>query len=170
MMKRLSAACLAVCMLVVNLSATGSAPTNFSGVWVLDKARSQGLPETLANIPGYIMAVTQDDKQVTVETKIAAGGQERSVQTLTYKLDGSETKGELAGRLAGPATLKAKWKSDGKVLELSAARRLSAQGTEYTVTVKDRFELIEDGKALKMLRTVESPRGAQESTWVFNKQ
>lgn len=168
-MNRWAAACPVVCMLVMSVSATGVGPIDFSGVWVLDKGRSQGLPDTLANLSGYIMAVTQDDNQLAIETKVAAGGQERSVQTLTYKLDGSETKGEIAGRIAGPATLKSQWKSDGRVLELTAVRRLSAQGIEYAVTIKDTLELVEDGKALKMRRAIESPRNVQESTWIFNK-
>ena len=57
--------------------ASAASPANFSGTWVLDKARSEGLPPQMENIESYTMVVTQDDRQLTVENKISGGGRPR---------------------------------------------------------------------------------------------
>jgi hypothetical protein len=90
--------------------------------------------------------------------------------TLTYKLDGSETKMESAGGRGGAATLKASWKDNGKALELTNTRTFNAQGNEMTRTSREHWELAEGGKVLKVKRTTESPRGTQEATLVFTRQ
>jgi hypothetical protein len=146
----------------------GTAPTNFSGTWALDKSKSE-LPRMMANVESVIWIVTQDDKKLTLETKTVAAGQESS-QTYTYNLDGTETTAEIAGRMPGKATLKAKWLDDGKILELTSVRQASFQGNEFTITTREHWELAEDGKVLKVHRVTESPRGSQETKLVFTKK
>lgn len=215
-MKKSLIGCTLALVLMAGVSiANSSAPADFSGTWVLDKSKSDGLPRQLQNVESYTMVVRQDDKQLTVENKIVggarAGGEpngasgdsgtprERGAQddnmgrrrggaggqgggrggrggmgmgmgTATYKLDGSETKVESAGGRGGAATLKAQWKDGGKVLELKNSRSFSMQGNEMTRTVKDRFELTDGGKTLKVKRSVDGMQGSQESTLVFSKQ
>ena len=53
--------------------AVSAASANFAGTWVLDKGKSQGLPQQWENLESYTMVVTQDDKQLTVENKFAGG-------------------------------------------------------------------------------------------------
>jgi hypothetical protein len=77
---------------------------------------------------------------------------------------------ELGAPMPGTATLKTKWKKDGKVLELSAVRRLAVQGNNVTVTTKERWELAEDGKVLRVQRTVGTPMGMDEAKFTFTKQ
>jgi hypothetical protein len=88
----------------------------------------------------------------------------------TYKLDGTETKTESAGGRGGGAMLKAQWKDGGKALELTTTRSFNFQGNETTRTTKDRWELADGGKTLKVKRSVDTPQGAQESTLVFTRQ
>jgi hypothetical protein len=187
-----------------------SAATDFSGTWTLDKSKSKGLPRQMDNIESYIMVVTQDDKQLTVENKIVAGPRMSGEQggsggqgqrpegggqgggrrqggfggqggrggrgfgmgagTATYRLDGSDTKIESTGGRGGAATLSAKWKDGGKSLELTNTRIMNFQGSEVTRTTKERWELADDGKTLKVKRSVEGPQGSPESTLVFVKQ
>ena len=90
--------------------------------------------------------------------------------TATYKLDGTENKIESTGGRGGAATLKAQWKENGKALELSTTRTFNVQGNEMTRTTKDRWELADGGKTLKVKRTSEGQQGTQESTLVFTKQ
>ena len=90
--------------------------------------------------------------------------------TLTYKLDGTETKTESAGGRGGAAILKASVKDSGKVLELTNTRTFNLQGSDMTRTSKEHWELAEGGKVLKVKRTTESPRGTQEATLVFTRQ
>lgn len=98
------------------------------------------------------------------------GGFGMGMGTATYKLDGSETKIESAGGRGGAATLSAKWKDGGKSLELTNTRTMNFQGNEVTRTTKERWELADDGKTLKVKRSVEGPQGSQESTLIFVKQ
>ena len=222
-MKRVLIGCAVTLVLVVGVFAASSTPANFSGTWVLDKNKSDGLPRQLQSVESYTMVVTQDDRQLTVENKIAGGARggdqngasgetnaprERGVQdsggqdgsttggrrrggfggqgggqgggrggrggmgmgTATYKLDGTESKVESAGGRGGAATLKAQWKDGGKVLELTNSRSFNAQGNDMTRTVKDRWELADGGKTLKVKRSVDGMQGSQESTLVFSKQ
>ena len=90
--------------------------------------------------------------------------------TATYKLDGTETKIESAGGRGGGATLKAQWKDGGNALELMTTRSFNFQGNETTRTTKERWELADGGKALKVKRTVDGSQGSQESTLVFTRQ
>ena len=85
----------------------------------------------------------------------------------TFNLDGSETTGEMGrGKFARKATLS----SDGKTLELVSKVTFQTQdGNEVTSTSTDKLTLSADGKTLTDIRHSESPRGAQDSTLVFNK-
>src|SRR5687767_15103069 len=84
----------------------------------------------------------------------------------TYNLDGSETAGD-SGR--AKFTRKATMSSDGKTLELLQKTTFQTQdGTEVTSTLSDKLTLSADGKVLTVTRHSESPRGTQDSTYVFN--
>ena len=167
-MKRLLIFCILVCALVVEVWAAGGAPANFSGTWVLDKTKSEGLVGAMAEAD-VTMVVTQDGKQLTTETTITGGQREIPPQKATYNLDGSETTAEMTGRMPGKATMKAKWAGDN-VLELSSVQNVNVQGNDVTITRQDHWELAEGGKVLKVHRNTESPRGKQESKLVFNKK
>jgi len=84
----------------------------------------------------------------------------------TFNLDGSETSGEM-GR--GKFVRKANASSDGKTLELVSKFTFQGQDGEVTSTSTDKLSLSADGKVLTVTRHSESPRGAQDSTLVFNK-
>jgi hypothetical protein len=222
-MKKFLIGCTLVLVLLAGVCAASGTSANFSGTWALDKSKSDGLPTQWQNIESYTMVVTQDDKQLTVENKIAGGigrrgerngsggqsgasgeggqgagqngGQNSGMNgtrreggfggqgggrggrsggmgmgTATYKLDGTETKIESAGGRGGGAALKAQWKESGKVLELTNTRSFNLQGSEMTRTTRDRWELGDGGKTLKVKRTIDGPQGTQESTLVFNRQ
>ena len=85
----------------------------------------------------------------------------------TYNLDGSETTGDTGrGKFVRKATLS----SDGKTLELSSKTTFQTpDGNEITSTSNEKLTLSADGKSLTVVRHSESPRGAQDSTYVFNK-
>jgi hypothetical protein len=85
----------------------------------------------------------------------------------TFNLDGSETTGEMGrGKFVRKATLS----SDGKTLELASKMTFQTpDGNEVTTTSSDKLTISADGKTLTVVRHSESPRGAQDSTLVFNK-
>jgi len=174
-MKRLLAFCGLFCALMVGFWVVSAAdPTNFAGTWALDKAKSENMPRMWGEAE-VTLVVTQNDKEITVETKVAGGGGGGGGRgmggpqpPLTYKLDGSENKVDLGER--GSVTTKAKWLGDGKILELNSVRKANFQGNEVTITTTDHLELADDGKTLKVHRKSENPRGTQESKLVFSKK
>ena len=84
-----------------------------------------------------------------------------------FSLDGKEATAEAQG---GTNTTKATWSGDGKTLELSSVRAGNRDGQDFKFTTIEKLSLSGDGKALTVVRHSENPRGAQDSTLVFNKQ
>jgi len=167
------------------VAASAFAPANFAGTWSLDKAKSQGLSQGMMNAESVTWTITQDDKQISIDSKVVAGqpaagatpgpggpggGGGRGGGPMgprTFTLDGKEATAEAQG---GTNTTKATWSSDGKTLELSSVRAGSRDGQEFKFTTTEKLSLSGDGKGLTVARHTESPRGPQDSTMVFNKQ
>ena len=146
-MKKFLLLCALACALMVEVWAAGAPAANFSGTWTLDKAKSEGLGGAMAGAD-VTMVVTQDAKQLTTETTFTGGQREMPAQKYTYNLDGSESTVDVAGRMPGKATLKAKWSSDGNALDISNVRQVNFQGNDVTITTHDHWELAEVGKVL----------------------
>jgi hypothetical protein len=106
-MNRSLIACALALLLLAGAWTVGAASANYSGTWVLDKAKSQGLPPQWESIESYTMQVTQDEKQLTVQNKFvggnrAGGGQgAASGQDRPRRDDGGV--GQGGGRRAGGA-------------------------------------------------------------------
>jgi hypothetical protein len=168
--------------LAIVVASAGSAP-NFAGTWTLDKSKSQGLDPRMANAESVSCVITQDDKTLSIEWKIAGGqapagggpgggggggGMGRGPSgPQSYTLDGKEATAEAMG---GTNTTKATLSSDGKTLELSSVRAGNFNGNDFKFTSGDKLSLSADGKTLTIVRHRESQRGAQDSTLVFTKQ
>jgi len=175
---------------LVALASSAMAPANFAGTWTLDKAKSQGLDQRMQNAESVVWTITQDDKQITIDSKVTAGqlpaGAPAGVGPgsgggggmrgggmggpRTYTLDGKEVTTEAGGQMGGSNTMKASWSTDGKTLDLSSVRTGNRDGNEFKFTSTDKMSLSADGKVLTVNRHSESPRGPQDSTQVFNKQ
>jgi hypothetical protein len=169
MMKRSVAFLSLFCVLMVGFWSVSASPTNFAGTWSLDKSKSEGLQGPMASVD-QTWVVTQDAKTFAVEATFSGAPQDIPPQKRTYNLDGSETTMDVAGRMPGKATLKAKWQDDGKVLELNSVRKVSVQGNDVTITTTEHWELADGGKTLKVHRVSESPRGTQDTKLVFAKK
>jgi hypothetical protein len=161
------------------LAASAASPANFAGTWALDKTKSTGLSTRLQNADSVTWTITQDDKQISIETKVSGGqppagggggggGQGRGpAGPQTYTLDGKEVTTEAMG---GTATMKATWSTDGKTLELSSVRAGSFNGNDFKATAVDKLSLSGDGKVLTVNRHTEGTRGNADSMMVLNKQ
>src|SRR5687767_15150389 len=171
---------------LVAMASTAVAPVSFAGTWKLDKEKSTGLSQGMQNAESVIWTITQDDKQITIDSKVTPGqppagapaggpgtgggggrGGGGMAGPRTYTLDGKEVTSEVQG---GSSSLKSSWATDGKTLELASVRTGSREGTEFKFTTTDKMSLSADGKVLTVVRHSESPRGAQDSTLVFSKQ
>ncbi len=167
--------------------------TSYAGVWDLDTAKSK-MPERM-RVESISMNVTQSGNDLKVETTTKrgapteqkspdgammgggmgrggmgrGGGMMDGAQTVSYSLDGKETKLETPGIPGAAATLKAKMEKDGK-LKLSTSRTFNGQQGEITMTTKETWELMDGGKTLKVTRDRETPNGTQTSEMYFTKK
>jgi hypothetical protein len=181
--------------LIFALAVHAAAPANFAGTWTLDKSKSQGLNPRMQNADSVTWTITQNDKTITIEEKVTggqmgggggagappAGGPPASAPSggggggrggmggfggpRTFNLDGSETTGDTGrGKFARKATLA----SDGNTLELVSKNTFTGQdGNEITLTTTEKLSL--SGGVLTVTRHSETPRGTQDSTYVFSK-
>jgi len=162
-------------------------PTDFSGTWILDVAKSQ--MDARRPIEAMTMTVAQSDKElkVTSETKRQAPPPDATTNanaapgsgrgrgfggadgTVAYSLDGKETVVEVDGP-NGKMPIKYKGGIEGGKANLSSLRSFSGPMGEVTVTTKDAWTLSPDGKTLTVVREQTSPRGTSTSTMVFAKK
>lgn len=177
-------------VLILVWSVSAAPPPNFSGTWELDRAKTQTVPRPWEGAESVTMIVTQNDKQVTLETKVVGGdapggapggppsgarggpgggrrGGGGMMGPATYNLDGTESTTESE---RGKTTTKASWSKDGGALELSVKRVFPTPNGEATSTSTDKLTLSSDGKMLTDTRHSESQRGTQDYTLVFNKK
>jgi len=168
-MKRISASSIVTLLALVAVCAVNAAPSKFAGVWKLNRDKSDGLTGALANAEIRLI-VTQDDKGITTEQKVIIRDREQSSQEFSYKFDGSETTAEVVRPLAGTMSLKARWIEAAKILELVSTITGDNNGREVTITTRERWQLAENGKALEIIRTRETPQGKQRSKLYFDKQ
>jgi hypothetical protein len=171
------------------VAAFAQTKTDFSGNWTLDVSKSK-LDER-ARIESGTMNVAQTDKDITVKTDFKraprpdgaggngggqgggggrgmGGGMMGGNQPATYTLDGKETTSEIGGgQMTGTAKMKSAW--DGSKLNLTTVRTFNTQMGEMTMTQKETWEMVDGGKALKVSRTTESPRGTQSVEYYFTK-
>jgi hypothetical protein len=173
--------------LLFALAVHAAAPANFAGTWTLDKSKSQGLNPRQQNAESVSWVITQTDKDITIEEKVTGGnppaggppggapgggggqGGGRGMcmgGPRTFNLDGSETATENE---RGKTVRKATVSADGKTIELSSKSTFQGPNGEMSLTSNDKLVLSADGKSLTVTRHSESPRGAQDSTLVFNK-
>jgi hypothetical protein len=92
------------------------------------------------------------------------------IRHLSCSLDGKEVSRDVGGALPGQIRRKAFWRKGDRSLEIDIARDFDVQGRKFTSTVKEQWDLSDDGKTLKIKRTVNLLAGWDETTLVFNKQ
>jgi len=160
-MKKILTACGLISIMILTVFAATAALPNYAGTWILAKDKSTSLPPMMMESTGTIeMTVAQDEKKLTVKT-MAGGGQE-----ISYNLDGSKSKAQIAGRMPGEATVYLEKKDDGKIV-LHSEREVNFQGNAVSIKSTEVWELADNGKTLKTKRTIESPRGTQEMELVY---
>jgi len=177
---------LAAMFAALSIAGFAQKPTDFSGTWTLDVAKSQ--MDARRPIESMTMTVAQTDKElkVTTETKRPAppadatasanapgGGRMRGFgggdRTVAYSLDGKETVVEIDGP-NGKMPIKYKGTVEAGKANLSSLRSFSGPMGDVTVTTKDAWTLSADGKTLTVVRESVSPRGTNSSTMVFVKK
>ena len=90
-------------------------------------------------------------------------------QSAVYKLDGSESTAQLGDPEQTNATSKAEREKSGEVLKLSLVGNGDSGQGGRKIQVKEQWKLSEDGKSLKVDRSIKSPEGSATVHLVFLK-
>lgn len=147
-------------LLILSLAAVAVAAPDFSGTWVIDKAKSdvpQGRGGQPGQVPDVTLVIKHAGNDLAITTKRMMGGQEMSMDA-KYTLDGKESKNP-AGR-GGESVSKAK--ADGDTLVIETTMDMG----RGPMTSKAVYSLSEGGKVL----TIATTRNDRTSKQVFNKQ
>ena len=189
-MKRLFLTAGLAAALLLTAVAANAQKANYAGTWSLDKAKSQGLSQRMQGADKVTLTITQDDKTISLETKVeggqpagggagggggtgGGGGMGRGAGAggpQSYNLDGKEVTSDVTfGQATGKRTTKA---TVGANLELMNKTAFTGQdGSERVSTTTQKLSLSGDGKTLTVVTHREGgPGGAGDSTAVYNKQ
>ena len=91
-------------------------------------------------------------------------------QSAVYKLDGSESTAQLGDPEQTNATSKAEREKNGEVLKLSLVGNEDSGQGGGKIQLKEQWRLSEDGKSLKVDRSIKSPEGSGTVHLVFLKK
>ena len=89
---------------------------------------------------------------------------------MVYKLDGSKGSAQLRDRDQTNATSKAEQAKDGEALKLSLVGNGDSGNKGNKVQITEQWKLSQNGKSLKVDRTVKSPEGSGTVHLVFLKR
>jgi hypothetical protein len=166
MHKRIPAIAVAVAIAVPALT-FGQAKTDFSGTWSFDEAKSDpaGGPAGGGGGgrgggrmgPPTRLVIKQTAGEVTIEQTLPNGA-----QTVTYKLDGSESVNKLA---MGESKAKASW--DGANLVIAGKQSISTPQGDFEIDMKDVYTLASGVLTISTTRV--TPRGETTRKLVYNK-
>ena len=144
-----------------------SAQANFTGTWVLDTKRTQGVPDGVE----ITMTVKHTGDRVELESNISSPAGQQTVSDV-YVLDGKETdyKPPVVGQGSGKGKRTAKWTADKSGFECTKSATLSTPEGEGTISAIRKWTLAPDGKTLTMDVAIKSPQGEQVSKRIFTKK
>src|SRR2546423_3793146 len=128
---------------------------NYSGVWVLDKSKSDGLPPSV----DQIVTIVQDGDKVEVATKTTSERGEQNSKS-SYVLDGKEAEVTLSGPMPG-STVKgrqtSKWSADGRGFESADEGTFETPNGPAVIKTSRKFQLSPDGATLIIEISREGP-------------
>jgi len=146
---------------VLPFHARAQAKPDFSGTWTLDTAKSDPAPQGRGGGGGGAGSVTI--KQTGAELAVTSEGRQ-GPQTMTYKLDGSESSNQVMGR-GGASTAKSVAKWDGSSLVIETTRDFNGM----SITSKEVRRLDNGGKEMVVETTAQTPNGEQKRKTVYTK-
>ena len=158
-------------VMVVGILAIANPKPNFSGAWVMDRARSFGQPANMQQT----MTISQTEDQIEVETKLIMPDSERSVKD-TYILDGKERDFTPPLPLnAPPNTPAAKGKRTATWLPNATGILVTDVTTSetpkgpVTTQIMRKWTFTSDGE-LTITMFIDGPNGSYEAKRIFLKK
>lgn len=154
-------------VLALGSLATATVKPDFSGDWVMDRARSFGLPPDMQ----MTMTVKQTPTQIEVETKLMQPGNER-VQKDTYVLDGKEYDFTPPAPPNGPAPKgkrTSNWLPDGNGMIANEVTTAETPKGTVTTNIIKKWTFTGEGE-LTIAMFVDNPQVSYEAKRIFTRK
>ena len=154
-------------IVVVCFSATyaGAEKVDFSGKWALNNDKSQA-GEGGRRMIAATMTVTQQGNDLTLEKLYQRQSGEEFTSSEKLTLDGKECENTVNERTRKST---ATWSEDGKQLTIASTMVFERDGNQLEIKSVEIWKLAEEGKALSIDYTSQSPRGERKAVYVYDK-
>lgn len=139
----------------------------FSGTWVLDASRSEGLPEGMTQT----MTVKHSGDRIEIETHVVGPQGDQRLADV-YVLDGRETDyvPPVIGEGKGKGRRTSNWSPGRTGFESTERADLEGPDGAVTITATRKWTLAPDGRTLTIEMTMAGPQGEIQSTRIFNRK
>ncbi|MCI0391286.1 MAG: hypothetical protein MOB07_21300 [Acidobacteria bacterium] len=158
---------LGITLLSLILTTLAADKADFSGVWIMDKSKAEGIPPNM----DQKMKVAQNGDRLDLETDLIVDGDINTVHD-GYELSGKEV--EFTARLGAGQETKgkrvAKWNADGKGIEVREESTFDTPEGKVSMTMRRKWTLSADGKTLVIELNHTGPNGPVSSKRTFNKK
>lgn len=169
MRSRMLTACAVLAASALGVAAAAAAKSNFSGTWVLDVARSEGLPPTLQQT----VTITHEGDKLDLVLKQKSQQGERTVNE-TFVLDGKQAAfnpppppPNQPQPRNGKRT--ARWLPDGGI-EVADTWDLDTPDGPDTFELKRKWTLAPDGKTFTVEQSFKGMLGLSQTKRVYVRQ
>lgn len=140
---------------------------NFSGMWVMDKSKSEGLPPNM----DQKMKITQEGDKLELATDLFVDDNVNTVHD-EYFINGKEV--EFTARLGTGEETKGKrvaqWKADGRGFEVNEESVFDTPNGKVTVTLQRKWQMSADGKTAVIELNRKGPEGTITTKRTFNRK
>jgi hypothetical protein len=169
MKRKIAVGSAAVAFVALSLIVAGAAAkADFSGKWVMDITKSEGVA------PGveFSLNIKQAGDKIEVETTVKSPQGERVVKD-AFIADGKEVDFNPPlpqPGVTGKGKRTTKWAADGMGLEVSEAATLEGPQGSDEISATRKWTLAADGKTLTIEMAFSGEQGSQKTKRVFVKQ
>lgn len=140
--------------------------SNFTGTWVMDKSKSEGVPPDMEQT----MTVTHNGDTINQETKIVTDQGDQSVAT-SYVLDGKEVEYSVKRPIGeGQGKRIARWTVDGNGFEVNEEEKVNAANGPVVLKFARKWTMTPGGNTLTIELDIEGPNGKQRTKRTFTKK
>jgi hypothetical protein len=145
----------------------GTNPVTFTGIWNLDKEKSEMGEGGRMGMAALKLTIAQDDKEISIDRFVSSEFRGDYTTTDKVTLDGKET---VNSSDFGDRKLTATFSEDGKSLTIKSAMEMNREGETFQINTTEVWTLSDDGAVLKIDQTRTSPRGDRQSILYYNKE
>ncbi|HEX5734426.1 MAG TPA: hypothetical protein VF131_16440 [Blastocatellia bacterium] len=143
------------------------AKANFSGTWVMDASKSEGIPNSVQQE----MSVVQTDDTIKLETKVKTDEGDFAIAD-SYVVNGKEVDfvPQTPEGPNGKGKRTAKWTADGNGIEVTEQATFETPGGPVSQQMTRKWTLSADGKSLIIELSAKGPEGTTNTKRFFTKK